>query len=41
MSGPQPYLAKLMSVFINCDNMVGKQFEQGLADLKKISEQRA
>jgi polyketide cyclase/dehydrase/lipid transport protein len=41
MSGPQPYLGKLMSVFINCDKMVGKQFEQGLADLKKISEQPA
>lgn len=40
MGGPQPYLGKLMSIFINCDKMVGKQFEQGLADLKKISEQR-
>ncbi len=40
MGGPQPYLGKLMSVFINCDKMVGRQFEQGLADLKKISEQR-
>ncbi len=41
MSGPQPYLGKLMSVFINCDKMVGKQFEEGLADLKKLSEQKA
>jgi hypothetical protein len=40
MSGPQPYLGKLMSVFVNCDKMVGKQFEQGLADLKKLSEQK-
>lgn len=40
ISGKQPYLGKLMSVFINCDKMVGKQFEQGLADLKKLSEQR-
>lgn len=40
MSGAQPYLGKLMSVFINCDKMVGKQFEQGLADLKKLSEQQ-
>ncbi len=40
MSGPQPYLGKLMSVFVNCEKMVGKQFEQGLADLKKLSEQK-
>lgn len=38
MSGPQPYLGKLMSVFINCDKMVGKQIEQGLASLKTIAE---
>ena len=41
MSGRQPYLGKLMSVFVNCDKMVGKQFEQGLADLKKLAEQKA
>jgi len=41
MSGAQPYLGKLMSVFMNCDKMVGKQFEQGLADLKKLAEQPA
>ncbi len=41
MSGSQPYLGKLMSVFINCDKMVGKQFEQGLSDLKKLSEQKS
>lgn len=40
MSGLQPYLGKLMSVFMNCDKMVGKQFEQGLADLKKLAEQK-
>lgn len=41
MSGEQPYLGKLMNVFINCDKMVGKQFQQGLADLKKLAEQKA
>jgi hypothetical protein len=41
MSGLQPYLGKLMSVFINCEKMCGKQFEQGLADLKKLAEQKA
>ena len=38
MHGPQPYLAKLMSTFIDCDKMVGSQFEQGLASLKALSE---
>lgn len=38
MRGPQPYLGKLMSVFINCEKMVGRQFEEGLAALKSITE---
>ena len=38
--GPQPYMAKLMSTFINCDKMCGSQFELGLANLKQIAEQR-
>lgn len=38
MHGPQPYLAKLMSTFMNCDKMVGGQFEQGLASLKVLAE---
>jgi hypothetical protein len=27
-----------MSVFMNCDKMVGGQFEQGLASLKQVVE---
>ena len=38
MRGQQPYMAKLMSTFINCDKMVGGQFEEGLAKLKAIAE---
>jgi hypothetical protein len=38
MRGQQPYMAKLMSIFINCDKMVGGQFEEGLAKLKAIAE---
>lgn len=38
MSGPQPYMAKVMSTIINCDNMVGKQFNKGLTDLKSLAE---
>jgi len=39
MSGRQPFFAKLMTVFIDCDKMVGSQFERGLGKLKTISEQ--
>jgi uncharacterized protein YndB with AHSA1/START domain len=38
MHGRQPYMAKLMSTFIDCDKMVGTQFEEGLAKLKAIVE---
>lgn len=38
MRGQQPYMAKLMSTFINCDKMVGGQFEEGLAKLKVLAE---
>ena len=39
MHGRQPYMAKLMSTFINCDKMVGKQFEEGLGKMKALAEQ--
>lgn len=38
MYGPQPYQAKVMSLFFSMDTMVGGQFEQGLANLKSIAE---
>ena len=38
MYGPQPYLAKVMSLFVSIDTMVGGQFEQGLANLKSVTE---
>jgi hypothetical protein len=38
MHGRQPYMAKLMSTFINCDKMVGSQFEEGLGKLKALAE---
>jgi uncharacterized protein YndB with AHSA1/START domain len=38
MSGRQPFLARLMTVFIDCDKMVGKEFEKGLGKLKAIAE---
>lgn len=38
MTGRQPLLAKLMTIFIDCDTMVGGQFEKGLSSLKAIAE---
>jgi hypothetical protein len=36
--GPAPFMSKLMQVFINLDNMIGKDFEAGLANLKRLTE---
>jgi hypothetical protein len=38
MRGPASFLSKVMQVFINLDNMIGKDFEIGLANLKKLTE---
>jgi uncharacterized protein YndB with AHSA1/START domain len=38
MYGPAPYVSKLMGIFVSMDAMVGKDFEQGLANLKVASE---
>lgn len=38
MRGPQNYMGKVVSVFMNIDKMVGADFEAGLAKLKAVSE---
>ena len=38
MHGPAPFMGKIMHVFINMDRMVGKDFEAGLANLKRFTE---
>jgi uncharacterized protein YndB with AHSA1/START domain len=38
MHGPAPFMSKVMQVFMNMDKMVGKDFEAGLARLKKLAE---
>jgi hypothetical protein len=38
MSGRQPLIGKLMSMFIDTEKMVGGAFEAGLADLKAKAE---
>lgn len=41
MQGPSPFLSKLIGVFISMDQMIGKDFESGLSNLKTLAEQQA
>ncbi|MBC8055450.1 MAG: SRPBCC family protein [Rhizobiales bacterium] len=38
MRGPTPFVSKLMQVFVDLDTMIGKDFEEGLANLKALTE---
>jgi hypothetical protein len=38
MVGPAVFMSKVMQVFINLDHMIGRDFEVGLANLKKLTE---
>ena len=38
MEGKNNFVAKAVSLFMDCDEMVGGQFEQGLANMKSIAE---
>ena len=38
MTGPMPFVSKLMSVFVSMDKLIGKDFEAGLANLKVAAE---
>lgn len=38
MFGPNPYLSKLIGLFLDMDKMIGKDFETGLANLKALAE---
>jgi len=38
MYGPNPYMAKLMGLFFDMNNMIGKDFETGLSDMKNAAE---
>jgi len=39
--GPQSFMLKFMSIFMNMDKMLGKEFESGLANLEAVSENQA
>lgn len=38
MYGPQPFMMKVMGLFCSMDKMVGKDFEDGLSNLKALIE---
>lgn len=38
MFGPNPYLSKLIGLFLDMDKMIGKDFDAGLANLKALAE---
>ena len=38
MHGPAPLMSKVMQVFMNMDDMIGKDFATGLARLKRVAE---
>ncbi|MDN3919175.1 SRPBCC family protein [Roseateles violae] len=40
MQGPAPYISKLMGLLFDMDKLIGKDFEDGLAKLKALAEQR-
>ena len=39
MEGPAPFIGKVMGVFFDLDKMIGSDFDAGLANLKRVSEQ--
>lgn len=38
MDGPQPFLGRVVCLFLNMDKLVGTDFEAGLASLKVLAE---
>jgi hypothetical protein len=38
MEGPNSFMGKVISVFADMDALIGKDFETGLANLKRVSE---
>src|SRR5450432_3909425 len=38
MHGPAPFMSRMMQVFMNLDKMIGKDFEIGLANHKRLTE---
>ena len=40
MKGPSAFMMRLMGVFMNMDKMIGRDFEQGLANMRALAEKQ-
>jgi hypothetical protein len=38
MTGNNSFVGKIFGLIVNCDKMVGGQFEKGLTDMKIVAE---
>ncbi len=38
LSGQSRFMCKAIGMFVNMDNMIGSQFEEGLANIKRVAE---
>jgi hypothetical protein len=38
MTGPSQFMAKLIGVFMNMDDLIGRDFAVGLENLKRVAE---
>jgi hypothetical protein len=38
MYGKNNFIAKAIGLFMDCDKMIGDQFEKGLADMKAVAQ---
>jgi len=41
MKGKNDFHAKIFSLFVNCEKLVGGDFEKGLANLKALVEEKS
>lgn len=41
MRGENNLIGKIFSVFVDCEKMVGKDFEEGLSNLKRLAEKKS
>jgi hypothetical protein len=41
MDGPAPFMSKLVGVVMDMDKIVGRDFEDGLQNLRQIAEGQA
>lgn len=41
MFGKNNFMSKAFGLFVNCDKMIGRDFEKGLAQMKSVAEAAA